>query len=65
MRCGFLVCGIPGTNCKTPPIAMSRGVRQGASTSPAVWAITLDYVLRPLLSAWRDSFFGFPLRTLK
>eukprot|EP00969_Alexandrium_andersonii_P193228 8534485-Alexandrium_andersonii.AAC.1 len=43
---------------------MQRGVRQGASTSPAVWAITLDYVLSGLFQSWRSQHKGYPLRSL-
>eukprot|EP00969_Alexandrium_andersonii_P163661 7233892-Alexandrium_andersonii.AAC.1 len=41
---------------------MMRGVRQGAYTSPAIWALALDGVLARLEAAWKANGWGFSLR---
>eukprot|EP00969_Alexandrium_andersonii_P262692 11612590-Alexandrium_andersonii.AAC.1 len=42
---------------------MKRGVRQGACTSPAIWALTLDVVLTRLEATWKARGVGFSLRS--
>eukprot|EP00969_Alexandrium_andersonii_P331451 14649370-Alexandrium_andersonii.AAC.1 len=44
---------------------MQRGVRQGASTSPAVWAITLNRILKPCYETWVKQQAGFLLAPLE
>eukprot|EP00969_Alexandrium_andersonii_P361825 15458407-Alexandrium_andersonii.AAC.1 len=42
MRECRLSFSVPGQSSQVSGVQMSRGVRQGASSSPMIWAITLD-----------------------
>eukprot|EP00969_Alexandrium_andersonii_P001142 51732-Alexandrium_andersonii.AAC.1 len=65
MRGSQLSFSVPGRSEVAGPVRMKRGARQGASISPAIWAITLNRILKPCYDKWVEQQAGFVLAPLE